>query len=247
MATFIARALGTSSSSFTNNAKIITNTSSQRRRIMINRNKRGSNEEKKAKKISRTIEAQKGTRPYTLRSGDTLESIASKRKLTADTLKQMNRNLKDPKIGDTILIPSQALSARDMEIIKGITNVNTPRLYSPRKGETIEDVITKRKIDFADVQKLNPGVKLGTFNGKVQLKLPPGKYTVREREMLQGCGILPEGTQLGLSTPFAGQSRNILALTVFGGIYWFYFTACMRYQKFGTKLFGNDRPEMNQD
>jgi hypothetical protein len=32
-----------------------------------------------------------GTRPYTLRSGDTLESIASKRKLNVETLRNMNK------------------------------------------------------------------------------------------------------------------------------------------------------------
>ena len=47
-----------------------------------------------------------GTRPYTLRSGDTLESIASKRKLNVETLRNMNKKVgSNPKIGETILIP----------------------------------------------------------------------------------------------------------------------------------------------
>ena len=54
-----------------------------------------------------------GTRPYTLRSGDTLESIASKRKLNVETLRNMNKKVgSNPKIGETILIPSGALSAK---------------------------------------------------------------------------------------------------------------------------------------
>jgi hypothetical protein len=72
-----------------------------------------------------------------------------------------------PKIGQTILIPSGALSARDLEIINGIAKINAPRTYIPRKGETIGDVITARKIDFAEVQKLNPEVKFEVTRGKV--------------------------------------------------------------------------------
>ena len=56
------------------------------------------------------------------------------------------------------------------------------------------DIIDARNISFEDVKKLNPGVNLGTFNNGEKLKLPPGKYTVREKEMLQGCGILPAET-----------------------------------------------------
>ena len=184
-----------------------------------------------------------GTRPYTLRSGDTLESIASKRKLNVETLRNMNKKVgSNPKIGETILIPSGALSARDLEIINGIAKINAPRTYIPRKGETIGDVITARKIDFAEVQKLNPDVKLGTFSGKESLKLPPGKYTVREREMLQGCGILPQDA-VSIKLPGAESARNILVATVLVGAYSMYFAACRRYHKYGTKLFGNDREE----
>ena len=73
-----------------------------------------------------------GTRPYTLRSGDTLESIASKRKLNVETLRNMNKKIGSgtPKIGQTILIPSGALSARDLEIINGIAKINAPVSYT---------------------------------------------------------------------------------------------------------------------
>ena len=39
-----------------------------------------------------------------------------------------------------------------------------------------------------------PGVNLGTFQNGEMLRLPPGKYTMREKEMLQGCSILPTET-----------------------------------------------------
>ena len=221
-------------------------------RQFLGKKKKGPNERRRASGGRTTrgrveIRARKqggsGTRPYTLRSGDTLESIASKRKLNVETLRNMNKKVgSNPKIGETILIPSGALSARDLEIINGIAKINAPRTYIPRKGETIGDVITARKIDFAEVQKLNPDVKLGTFSGKESLKLPPGKYTVREREMLQGCGILPQDA-VSIKLPGAESARNILVATVLVGAYSMYFAACRRYHKYGTKLFGNDREE----
>ena len=232
-----------------NSSTLVGKSIGQKRGKFINENKNT-----KARTGSRgiTIKAAKeggsGTRPYTLRSGDTLESIASKRKLNVETLRNMNKKIGSgtPKIGQTILIPSGALSARDLEIINGIAKINAPRTYIPRKGETIGDVITARKIDFAEVQKLNPEVKLGTFSGKESLKLPAGKYTVREREMLQGCGILPQDA-VSIKLPGAESARNILVATVLIGAYSMYFAACRRYQKYGTKLFGNDREEDNQD
>lgn len=220
--------------------------SSLRRRHRVSK-KRASSISSPTTTLTRAQKQGTGTRPYTLRSGDTLESIASKRKLNVETLKNMNKKIgPNPKIGETILIPSGALSARDLEIINGIAKINAPRTYVPRKGETIGDVITARKIDFAEVQKLNPDVKLGTFSGKESLKLPPGKYTVREREMLQGCGILPPDA-VSIKLPGAESARNILITTVLIGAYSMYFAACRRYQKYGTKLFGNDREEDDQD
>ena len=221
----------------------------QKRGKFVNENKNRAGARRSATMITKAAkQGGSGTRPYTLRVGDTLESIASKRKLNVETLRNMNKKIGSatPKIGQTIVIPSGALSARDLEIINGIAKINAPRTYIPRKGETIGDVITARKIDFAEVQKLNPDVKLGTFSGKESLKLPPGKYTVREREMLQGCGILPQDA-VSIKLPGAESARNILVATVLIGAYSMYFATCRRYQKYGTKLFGNDREEDNQD
>ena len=136
------------------------------------------------------IRAQGNLRPYTLRKGDTLETIAQKRSMKVDEIRKINSKLSsgaEAKVGDTILLPAGKLSARDKDIIDGITKINQPRIYPTRKGESIMDIIEPRGIAFEDVKKLNPGVNLGTFTKGDKLKLPPGKYTVREKEMLQGA------------------------------------------------------------
>ncbi len=185
---------------------------------------------------------QASMRPYTLRKGDTLESIAQKRSMSVDEIMKNNKK-KDGdaiKVGDTILLPAGKLSSRDTEIIDGIEKINQPRVYPTRKGESIMDIIEPRNIAFEDVKKLNPGVNLGTFNNGEKLKLPPGKYTVREREMLQGCGILPAETVNPLSVLVSPTSLAAVGFVAISGIYAMYFAACRRYQKHGIKLWGND-------
>ena len=192
---------------------------------------------------------QAAMRPYTLRKGDTLESIAQKRSMSVDEIKKCNSR-KDGdaiKVGDTILLPAGKLSARDNEIIDGIAKINEPRVYPTRKGESIMDIIEPRNIAFEDVKKLNPGVNLGTFNNGEKLKLPPGKYTTREKEMLQGCGILPPESVNPLQFLFTKNALYLLAGVAGSGLYAFYFAACVRYQKYGIKLWGNDLPPISDD
>jgi hypothetical protein len=109
------------------------------------------------------------------------------------------------------------------------------------------DIIEPRQIAFEDVKKLNPGVNLGTFNKGEKLKLPPGKYTVREKEMLQGCGILPPESVNPLQFMSFKNALYLLAGVAGSGLYAFYFAACIRYQKYGIKLFGNDLPEIDDE
>ena len=189
-------------------------------------------------------------RPYTIRKGDTLETIASKRKMSVSEVRKYNKKLGEGATlapGTTILLPAEKLSSRDQAIIDGIDKINEPRVYPTRAGETIEDIIAPRKISRADVERLNPGVKLGALKAGVKLKLPPGKYTVREKEMLQGCGILPAETLNPLAvlgTPLALKTLGAVAAL---GAYAMYFAACRRYQTHGTKLWGNDLPEIDDD
>jgi|Transcript_8679 LysM repeat protein len=185
---------------------------------------------------------QAAMRPYTLRKGDTLESIAQKRSMSVDEIKKCNSR-KDGdaiKVGDTILLPAGKLSARDNEIIDGIAKINQPRVYPTRKGESIMDIIEPRNIAFEDVKKLNPGVNLGTFNNGEKLKLPPGKYTTREKEMLQGCGILPPETVNPLAILVSPNSLALFGAATLAGVYAMYFAACKRYQEHGIKLWGNE-------
>jgi len=190
-------------------------------------------------------------RPYTVRKGDTLESIASKRSMSTNDVKKYNKSLSkegaELSPGMTILLPAERLSKRDQEIIDGIKGINEPRVYPTRGGETIEDIITPRKISKAEVERLNPSLKLGTLKPGTRLFLPPGKYTVREKEMLQGCGILPAETLNPLTVLGTPLARNTLVAVVGIGAYAMYFAACRRYQEYGTKLWGNDRPEIADD
>ena len=189
-------------------------------------------------------------RPYTVRKGDTLDTIASKRKMSVSEVRKYNKKLGDGSAlapGTTILLPAEKLSSRDQAIIDGIDKINEPRIYPTRAGETIEDIIAPRKISKADVERLNPGVKLGALKAGVKLKLPPGKYTVREKEMLQGCGILPAETLNPLAVLGTPLALKTLGAVVAVGAYAMYFAACRRYQTHGTKLWGNDLPEMDDD
>ena len=88
---------------------------------------------------------------------------------------------------------------------------------------------------------MNPDVARTLFRER-EFEVAAGKYTVREREMLQGCGILPQDA-VSIKLPGAESARNILVATVLVGAYSMYFAACRRYHKYGTKLFGNDREE----
>jgi hypothetical protein len=184
-------------------------------------------------------------RPYTLRAGDTLETIAQKRGMSVEEIRKCNSGkLKEQgseiKVGETILLPAGKLSARDNEIIEGIAKINEPRIYPTRKGESIMDIIEPRGIHFEDVKKLNPGVNLGTFVNGEKLKLPPGKYTVREREMLQGCGILPAETVNPFAVLVSPNALALLGAVALSGVYAMYFAACRRYQNEGIRLWGND-------
>ena len=191
-------------------------------------------------------------RPYTVRKGDTVESIASKRSMKPQEVRKYNKSIAkesdELKPGMTILLPAEKLSKRDQEIIDGIKSINKPRVYPTRAGETIDDILTPRKIAKGDVERLNPGVKLqGALKANTKLLLPPGKYTVREKEMLQGCGILPAETLNPLAVLGTPVARNFLLSAIGVGAYAMYFAACRRYQTHGTKLWGNDRADINDD
>ena len=171
-------------------------------------------------RAARVVRVTAVMRPYTVRKGDTLATIASKRGMSVEEIRKTNAGRKmdaEVKVGETILLPSGKLSKRDDEIIEGITKINQPRVYPTRKGETIMDIISARNISFDDVKKLNPGVKLGTFQNGEKLKLPPGKYTVREKEMLQGCGILPAETVNPFKVLVHPNSLIVLAAVTMSG------------------------------
>ena len=65
--------------------------------------------------------------------------------------------------------------------------------------------------------------------------------------MLQGCGILPPESVNPLQFLFTKNALYLLAGVAGSGLYAFYFAACRRYQKYGTKLWGNDLPPISDD
>lgn len=130
-------------------------------------------------------------RPYTLRSGDTFDSIAKKRDMTVEELMAINADLqtKDATPGKTILLPSSKLSKRDKEILGGIGIKY--RVYPVRAGENLQDIMAKRRITDAEMKNLNPDLDLTkAVSANQLLKLPGDKFTVREREML--TSIVPK-------------------------------------------------------
>jgi LysM repeat protein len=148
-------------------------------------------------------------RPYTVRKGDTLDSIARKRDIKLTELVALNHDLAADTLveGQTILLPGGKLSARDKEILAGI-GTQPYRLYPVREGEKLADVITKRNISRAEMEALNPNVNLDRLTDGEILKLPAGKYTVREQEMMTGSGV---------PTEFF-NTNTTLGKTVVGGI-----------------------------
>ncbi len=77
-------------------------------------------------------------RPYTVRKGDTLASIAAKREVPLEQLIKLNHNTSPDALveGQTLLLPSGKLSARDKEILQGI-GPWTYRTYPVRAGENL--------------------------------------------------------------------------------------------------------------
>lgn len=141
-------------------------------------------------------------RAYTLRKGDTLENIAKKRSVTVAQLVQLNPDKNPDKMveGTTILLPSDKLSSRDLEILSGIGAQY--RVYPVRTGETLQDILSKRGITDDEFQRLNPGIKIDGLKSDATVLRLPVKFTVREREMLIGSGVLPNEFFLTPDNPF---------------------------------------------
>eukprot|EP00882_Tetradesmus_deserticola_P001759 GHRQ01001889.1.p1 GENE.GHRQ01001889.1~~GHRQ01001889.1.p1 ORF type:complete len:214 (+),score=82.63 GHRQ01001889.1:584-1225(+) len=152
--------------------------------------------------VTRAYQFDVSVRPYTLRKDDTLKTIAQKRGLTVDQVISINPDVKPDVVaaGQTILLPAGTLSSRDREILGGIGTVY--RVYPVRKGETLTDIITKRNITRTEMSVLNSGVNLDKLKEGQLLKLPANKFTVREREMLIGSGILPAEFFEATKNPF---------------------------------------------
>ena len=87
--------------------------------------------------------------------------------VTTDELVGMNPDLTGQKVteGQTILLPANKLSARDKEILGGIEQGNY-RMYPVRKGESLDDIMSRRGITLEEMQSLNPGTDLQHLHGE---------------------------------------------------------------------------------
>ncbi|KAK9840508.1 hypothetical protein WJX74_011027 [Apatococcus lobatus] len=141
-------------------------------------------------------------RPYTVRQGDTLSSIARKRDVQEAELVKLNHDLNVDSLreGQTILLPAGKLSGRDREILNGI-GAGTYRTYPVRAGERMGDIISKRGITVAEIEALNPGINIDDLKENQVIKLPANKYTVREREMMSAIGVPSEFFKTGNNLP----------------------------------------------
>lgn len=142
---------------------------------------------------SRNVICKLQVRPYTLRRGDTLSSIAEKRDMQLKRLIKLNHEIDPNNVGEgqTIVVPVGKLSDRDRLILDGMGQ-GRYRTYPIRKGEKLEEVLSKRGISMEEFEKLNPGVNPKKVPENYVVQLPRNKYTAREREMLIGAGAPAE-------------------------------------------------------
>jgi len=84
-----------------------------------------------------------------------------------------------------------------------------------RKGENLGEVLKGRGVSRAEVAALNPGVDLDKVKDGQLLKLPYGRYTQREKEMLSA--VVP-ASSLGLPSVSISSAQIQLGLVVALGI-----------------------------
>lgn len=155
---------------------------------------------------------------YTLRRGDTLESIAEEKGLEVQLLEKLNHSIDRSEMveGKTIVVPAVALSDMDKGIIQEIDR--RYRAYPMRAGESIEAITSKRGTTAAEIEKLKPDVGTKKLKTNQVLKLPASKYTVREREMLMGVARVP--TEFFQSKGFTVSACVLVVVGVAGVITW---------------------------
>jgi hypothetical protein len=121
-------------------------------------------------------------------------------------------------------LPRARRLQRDREILKGIAPTG-PRSYPLRKGETVADVLKGRGVTMAEAQKLNAGIDLAKAKDGQIIKLPYGRYTQREKEMLSSVVPASSLGLAGVAVPSGAQLQAglLVALAIAG--YGFYVKA----------------------
>jgi len=112
-------------------------------------------------------------------------------------------------------------SQRDREILKGIAPAG-PRQYPLRKGETVSDVLKGRGVSQAEAAQLNPGVDLAKAQPGQLIRLPYGRYTQREKEMLSSVVPASSLGLAGVAVPSGAQLQGGLLVLLAVAAYAFY-------------------------
>ena len=119
------------------------------------------------------------------------------------------------------LRPPRTRTQRDQEILKGIAPAG-PRQYPLRKGETVSDVLKGRGVSWSEAQALNPGVDLNKAAAGQLIKLPYGRYTQREKEMLSSVVPASSLGLAGVAVPTGAQVQGGLLVMLAIAAYGFY-------------------------
>ena len=105
--------------------------------------------------------------------------------------------------------------------MKGIAPAG-PRQYPLRKGETVSDVLKGRGVSWSEAHALNPGVDLNKAAAGQLIKLPYGRYTQREKEMLSSVVPASSLGLAGVAVPTGAQLQGGLLVMLAIAAYGFY-------------------------
>jgi hypothetical protein len=119
------------------------------------------------------------------------------------------------------VLPRPRAPQRDREILKGIAPTG-PRSYPLRAGETVSDVLKGRGVTMAEAAALNPSVDLNKASAGQIIKLPYGRYTQREKEMLSSVVPASSLGLAGVAVPTGAQLQAGLLVALLIAGYSFY-------------------------
>jgi cell wall-associated NlpC family hydrolase len=141
----------------------------------INKNQVKKDNSKKSKNLKVVNSNNKKYKDYTVKSGDTLFSIARKFKVSISDINKINKlsgNLIHP--GDTLKVPNLSY----VEKAKKAVETNKKTVYKIKKGDTLISIAKKFDMKVDDIRKLNsfkkgkiliPGTEINVYAKKATI------------------------------------------------------------------------------